>query len=38
MILQGKIKGYDGQALTIQAPFSDPFNFIKMKNYAEFGR
>lgn len=31
MILQGEIKGYDGQALTIKAPFSDTFGYVKKR-------
>lgn len=31
MILQGEIKEYDGQALTIKAPFSDTFDFVKKR-------
>lgn len=31
MILQGKIQSYDGRALTVCAPFSDTFNFIKKR-------
>lgn len=34
MILQGEIKGYDGHSLTIQAPFSDTFDFVR-KKYSE---